>query len=94
MRNDYLGIMDELARYGEEAYRRLVGETSGDEYTLGQRLRLRLAEANPVTGALRFEMEEGRGARPTRRDDRKSGPPRVLKRRGRPGNIRHQGRRK
>ncbi len=23
-RNDYLGIMDELARYGEEAYRELV----------------------------------------------------------------------
>lgn len=83
----------EYFRY-DEAGRRLVGETSGDEYTLGQRLRLRLAEANPVTGVLRFEMEEGRGARPTRRDDRKSGPPRVLKRRGRPGNIRHQGRRK
>ena len=29
VRNDYLGIMDELARYGEEAYRKLVGETPG-----------------------------------------------------------------
>lgn len=28
-RNDYLGIMDELARYGESAYRRLVRETPG-----------------------------------------------------------------
>jgi phosphoenolpyruvate carboxylase len=28
-RNDYLGIMDELARYGEEAYRKLVRETGG-----------------------------------------------------------------
>ncbi len=28
-RNDYLGIMDELARYGEEAYRKLVRETEG-----------------------------------------------------------------
>ncbi|NEX20335.1 phosphoenolpyruvate carboxylase [Thiorhodococcus mannitoliphagus] len=28
-RNDYLGIMDELARYGEEAYRKLVRETDG-----------------------------------------------------------------
>lgn len=28
-RNDYLGIMDELARYGEAAYRQLVRETPG-----------------------------------------------------------------
>ncbi len=28
-RNDYLGIMDELAHYGEEAYRKLVRETPG-----------------------------------------------------------------
>lgn len=28
-RNDYLAIMDELARYGEEAYRGLVGGTEG-----------------------------------------------------------------
>jgi len=28
-RNDYLGIMDELARYGEEAYRKMVHETPG-----------------------------------------------------------------
>ncbi|HYN79059.1 MAG TPA: phosphoenolpyruvate carboxylase [Lamprocystis sp. (in: g-proteobacteria)] len=28
-RNDYLGIMDELARFGEEAYRTLVRETDG-----------------------------------------------------------------
>ncbi len=28
-RNDYLGIMDELARYGEEAYRTLIRETPG-----------------------------------------------------------------
>ncbi len=28
-RNDYLGIMDELARYGEEAYGRLIRDTDG-----------------------------------------------------------------
>jgi ribonuclease R len=79
----------------DEAGRRLVGETSGEEYTLGQRLKLRLADANPVSGALRFELEEGKGSRPMARGERKSGgPPRELKRRGRPGNIRHQGRRK
>ena len=75
----------------DEAGRRLVGDTSGDEYTLGQRLSLRLVDANPVSGALRFELPEGKGARPPAREAR---APRVLKRRGRPGNIRHQGRRK
>jgi ribonuclease R len=78
----------------EEAARKLVGETSGEEYTLGQRMKLRLADANPVSGALRFEMIEGKGARPTRRGDRDDRGPRVLKRRGRPDNIRHKGRRK
>ncbi|AFL74724.1 phosphoenolpyruvate carboxylase [Thiocystis violascens DSM 198] len=28
-RNDYLGIMDELSRHGEEAYRKLIRETEG-----------------------------------------------------------------
>lgn len=71
----------------DEAARMLVGETTGDVYTLGQRLRLRLAEANPVSGALRFELPGGKAAAPPR-------GPRVLKRRGRPANIRHQGKRR
>jgi ribonuclease R len=71
----------------DEGARELVGETSGDVYALGQRLRLRLAEANPVSGALRFEVPGGKGAAPPR-------GPRVLKRRGRPANIRHQGKRR
>jgi ribonuclease R len=67
----------------------LVGEASGDEYAIGQVLQLRLAEANPVSGALRFELPEGRyAASPGKK------PERVLKRRGRPPNIRHQGRRR
>ncbi len=74
----------------DEAARKLVGEQSGDEYTLGQRLQLKLAEANPVSGALRFEMPHGKGTAPARA----SGGPRVLKRRGRPANIRHQGKRR
>ncbi|WBH15941.1 ribonuclease R family protein [Sphingomonas radiodurans] len=78
----------------DEAGRRLVGETSGEQYTLGQRLKLRLAEANPVSGALRYELPDGKGARPPRGGDRDHRGPRELKRRGRPGNIRHQGRRK
>jgi ribonuclease R len=74
----------------DEASQRLVGESSGDVYASGQTLQLRLAEANPVSGALRFEMPEGRGALPPRRDER---PRRVIKKRGRPANIRHQGKR-
>jgi ribonuclease R len=78
----------EYFRY-DEAARKLVGENSGDEYAIGQVLQLRLAEANPVSGALRFELPEGRyAASPGKK------PERVLKRRGRPPNIRHQGRRR
>jgi ribonuclease R len=74
----------------DEASQRLVGESSGDVYASGQTLQLRLAEANPVSGALRFEMPEGKGALPPRREER---PRRVIKKRGRPANIRHQGKR-
>ncbi|QNA83347.1 VacB/RNase II family 3'-5' exoribonuclease [Sphingomonas sp. So64.6b] len=74
----------------DEAARKLIGDQTGTEYASGQRLPLRLAEANPVSGALRFEMVDGKGAR-VERDER---PGRVIKRRGRPANIRHQGRKR
>lgn len=78
----------------DEAGHRLIGESSGDTYSLGQRLPLRLAEANPASGALRFELPEGVNhlAMPREgRRDRTRTPP--MGRRGRPSNIRHQGRR-
>ncbi|MBY8821270.1 ribonuclease R family protein [Sphingomonas colocasiae] len=77
----------EYFRY-DEATHSLTGEDSETVYSSGMRLKLRLAEANPVNGALRFELPEGKGALPPK------GPPRVIKRRGRPANIRHQGRRR
>ncbi|MEO7864581.1 MAG: RNB domain-containing ribonuclease, partial [Sphingomicrobium sp.] len=79
----------EYFRY-DEAARQLIGDDSGDVYRTGQRLTLRLAEANPVTGSLRFEMPEGSygGAGPQRRDRT-----RTTERRGRPANIPHRGRR-
>ena len=49
----------------------LVGDESGETYRVGQRLTLRLAEANPVSGSLRFELPEGSyggGSAPPRRD--------------------------
>ena len=73
----------------DEAAQRLVGEESGDAFTLGQRLKLRLADANPVSGALRFELPGQ-----THRDAPGRAGPRVLKRRGRPANIRHNGKRR
>ena len=58
----------------EEASQTLVGEESGTSYSVGDRLELKLAEANPLTGALKFEVpgSEGRGVerrghRPERR---------------------------
>lgn len=65
----------------------LIGEESGDRYELGQRLKLRLVEANPISGALRFERLEGVSHLPMPRGPNRARP---LKRRGRPANIRHQ----
>jgi ribonuclease R len=76
---------DEYFRY-DEASQSLTGEESGTRFTLGQRLTLRLIEANPVSGGLRFALAEARGPRETRPARHTQG------RRGRPANIRHRGR--
>src|SRR3954470_17289276 len=52
----------EYFRY-EEASQNLVGEESGERFSPGQRLKLRLVEANPVSGGLRFELP-GAGGHP------------------------------
>lgn len=86
----------EYFRYDESSLS-LTGEESGERYTLGQRLKLRLVEADPVSGNLRFELPEGAkgGPRPQRpRGPRRDGAGHMTGRRGRPGNIRHQGRRR
>ena len=75
----------------DEAARALIGETTGETYKQGQLIELKLAEANPASGALRFELAEGKFGGGDRRRDRTlpRGP-----RRGRPANIRHQGKRR
>ena len=105
----------------DEGARALIGEDSGTTYATGDTLELRLGEANPLTGALKFELPEGgghqkvepRGDRPPPRKGRpfKNGGAKSDKKgkdkkgkdkkgkhqvgqRGRPGNIRHQGRKK
>jgi ribonuclease R len=92
----------EYYRY-DEATQTLTGEESGTRFEPGQRLKLRLAEANPVSGGLRFELPDQPqgGHRPARRDGRRGGRPEgkgpehkrpMRGKRGRPANIRHQGR--
>ncbi|PZT92193.1 MAG: ribonuclease R [Citromicrobium sp.] len=94
----------EYFRYDEGA-QELVGEDSGTTYAVGDRLKLKLAEANALTGALKFEVPDSEGAPiekrgnrppPKKKPQRKGqGAPRQAHtqgKRGRPGNIRHQGR--
>ena len=93
----------EYFRY-DEAAQALMGEDSGTRYASGDRLKLKLAESNALTGALKFEPVDADGnpieTRGNRRPQRggsggPGGKPKHLRnKRGRPGNIRHQGRRK
>ena len=81
----------EYFRY-DETSRTLVGDASGETYRVGQRLMLRLADSNPVSGALRFELAEGSygTSGPSVRRDRVKGGGQ----RGRPSNIRHTNRKR
>jgi len=82
---------NEYFRY-DEAARALIGEETGETYRVGQHLELKLAEANPASGALRFALPEGKFAGRPRIAPRRD---RVHKgKRGRPANIRHQGKRR
>ena len=84
------------ARYWAQA---LIGEDSGTRYAMGDMLELRLGEANPLTGALKFEIPGGegaavepRGAKPRERAAPSKQGKYTAGKRGRPANIRHQGR--
>ena len=89
----------EYFRY-DDAARALIGVDSGETFRQGQKIELKLVEANPATGSLRFELPEGKygGApRVTQRRDRVRGGPKPggeRPKRGRPANIRHQGRKR
>lgn len=94
--------------YHDEAAHALIGERTGKVYAVGARLKLQLGEANPLTGALKFAVLDSEGKpiepRGTKLEDRrkghKGGPRKDFKgkhtvgQRGRPGNIRHQGKKK
>jgi len=56
----------------------LIGEKSGETFQLGDRVEVRLVEATPVSGGMRFEMvSQGRAGKP-------ASPPRNVKRGRRP----------
>ena len=98
----------------DEAAQTLTGEKSGESFYVGRKLDMRLVEANPISGALKFELpggdvrdksgsqspsRRGRGAGKARKTNGKSPDagqsrpkpkPRPNKR-GRPANIKHQG---
>ncbi|HTH27938.1 MAG TPA: RNB domain-containing ribonuclease [Sphingobium sp.] len=71
----------------DEAAQALEGEQSGDRYIPGQFIDLRLVDADPVSASLRFALPDG-GSLPVPMGRM---PPRQIKRRGRPANIRHIG---
>ncbi|QUL39350.1 ribonuclease R [Erythrobacter sp. JK5] len=86
----------------DEAAQALIGEDTGKRYASGDRLKLQLGEANPLTGALKFvpldadgQPIEPRGNRPPpRRGNPGKAGKHATGKRGRPGNIRHQGRKR
>ncbi|WP_152998669.1 ribonuclease R family protein [Sphingopyxis sp. H115] len=89
----------------DEAARSLDSEHGRVSYTVGQRIELRLMDANPISGALRFELpdapEGGFRNRPPRRDGVKAkgsmkdkAGKHMVGKRGRPANIKHKGKRR
>ena len=73
-------IGDEYFRYDEKGHA-MVGSRSGETYRLGDPVTVKLVEAAPVAGALRFEiLSEGRSGRPVRRHEERQ---RTYRARGR-----------
>jgi ribonuclease R len=82
-------VGDEYFRYDESRHA-LIGDRSGETYRLGDRATVRLVEAAPVAGALRFELlSRGRQEKPSahrpmrRREERGLRPPAKRARRQR-----------
>jgi len=86
-----LGI--ERFEYDEQS-QTLTGADSGESYAMGQKLSLRLVDANPLTGGLLFELPEGANHMPKmhHRSSRGRGKNFKKGKRGRPGNIKHRSR--
>jgi len=82
-------IGGEYFRHHEDRHA-LIGDRSGETHRLGDRVTVRLVEAAPVAGALRFELLSegrynggGRGRRQGERGARKRFPKRAIRERSR-----------
>ncbi len=62
--------------FHDEDHHRLIGERHGRTYSLGERVEIRLVEAEPITGSLVFELLEAQGAATGRRRKPDGRPPR------------------
>ena len=70
-------IGDEYFRYDEKSHA-MIGSRSGETYRLGDPVTVKLVEAAPVAGALRFEiLSEGRRGRPGPRREERQHPYRA-----------------
>jgi ribonuclease R len=90
---------NEYFRYDEQS-QTLVGEQSGDTFHVGQKLDLRVAEADPISGGLKFELPDtgdngsSKRSHTPREQTGKAGKHkrRIQNKRGRPANIKHKSR--
>ena len=78
----------------DEASQSLSSEDGETVYRPGMRLQLRLAEANPVSGSLRFELPEGSHNTPKFTPGGKRQGKFLAGKRGRPANIKHKGKKR
>ena len=94
----FFATVDGLGGDGLVPVSTLDSEHGRVSFSVGQRLELRLMDANPVSGALRFELpdapEGGFRNRPPRRDGVKKAGKHMTGKRGRPANIKHKGRKR
>ena len=74
----------------DEAKQQLTGMDSGTTYNVGQKIELRLVEANAATGSLLFELAEGANHMPGRPAPHRAGKgkPHRKGKPGRPSNVR------
>lgn len=74
----------------DEAKQQLTGMDSGTTYNIGQKIELRLVEANAATGSLLFELAEGANHMPGRPAPARAGKgkPHRKGKPGRPANVR------
>jgi len=85
---------DDYYHYHEEAHA-LVGETKGLTYQIGQKVKVKLVEALPVAGALRFEiLSEGLPSEGLARSKRTNSRAKALQSRGRQNKRTSQRRRR